>query len=512
MVKDLQFKITALDHATSKFDQIGKAAERLSMPAAKASHAFSTLTDPKSLGQMHKGLGALARNPELERISKIFGAVERSVGNTGRALEMFKLGPAGAAIGSAGIAIGAIAKAIDVTTDWAKRGQQASNAASRAGLPPERLQKWEGAGRLAGLGDGAFSGALGSFGMALNAAQYGRNQELKNLLGALDVPIKHLKDGAVDAAATLPDFSAKIQKFSAQTQQDILGMAGLPAGLQPMLGDPGKLSRLLGASKDLNPPITGMAGRMNSLAEAAERSDLAAEGLSNRLKDLFEPVAKGFHRGNEAAYKGMNRALAWTESLFGYGGAPTEDAASPTSPSTLGIAGQSLGIRLHNPGLLRSWSDTPTMGGFAKFADDQAGLGAAAQNLIGKQSKYGLNTLAGIIGDPLHGWAPAADGNDVNSYVSDLSNRTGFGPNERLNLADPGTASQILEGLIQHENGRQPYSRNQIGNAVDQAEQKISISIKVEAPPGHTVKAISSGAGTGTAPQITYTLPSAGMP
>lgn len=123
------------------------------------------------------------------------------------------------------------------------------------------------------------------------------------------------------------------------------------------------------------------------------------------------------------------------------------------------------GTRMNNPGNLRSWGKRPTVGGYAQFDTPEAGLEAMADNLQKKQTLHHLDTLRQVIGDKTWGWAPASDGNNVEAYLADMKKRTGFGPDDRLNLSDPATRRKLLPGFISHENGQQPYSDAQLDRA-----------------------------------------------
>lgn len=142
-----------------------------------------------------------------------------------------------------------------------------------------------------------------------------------------------------------------------------------------------------------------------------------------------------------------------------------------------------VGLRQNNPGNLRQWGAMPQVNGFAVFPNANAGLRAASSNLL-SYSKMGINTITGIV----NRWAPASDGNNVAAYISDLSKQTGFGPDQPLNLNDQGVNSKLLSAIVQHEQGQQPYSPDQIAQAVAQAiaanpPQRAELTVKADVPP-----------------------------
>lgn len=126
------------------------------------------------------------------------------------------------------------------------------------------------------------------------------------------------------------------------------------------------------------------------------------------------------------------------------------------------------GMRNHNPGNLRSapnavGRDTGPNGSFSVFGSDKDGLAAQARQLM-LYGDRGNNTLNGII----HTYAPATE-NKTQAYIDDVSRQTGYKPGDRLNLHDPETLRRLMAAMITHENGTQPFSREQIGAGINDA-------------------------------------------
>jgi hypothetical protein len=126
------------------------------------------------------------------------------------------------------------------------------------------------------------------------------------------------------------------------------------------------------------------------------------------------------------------------------GGAPSGSGGSP------------LGLRLNNPGNLRSWKGAPTVNGFAQFPSLGVGLAAMVQQLA-LYGQRGNNTISGIINT----YSPASDGNDVPAYIADVAKRTGFAPNQRLDLTDPSVMQPLIHAMISHEQGSDPFTTSQ---------------------------------------------------
>lgn len=121
------------------------------------------------------------------------------------------------------------------------------------------------------------------------------------------------------------------------------------------------------------------------------------------------------------------------------------------------------------------------------------------------KKRHGISTIHGLIGDPNYGWAPASDGNDVGAYEADVARRSGFAPNQQIDLSDRTTVERLLPALIRHEQGSQPFTSDQISAAVQQAQQKVQVEVTLgNAPPGTTARARDSG-GTSMPVRIQYT-------
>ena len=153
---------------------------------------------------------------------------------------------------------------------------------------------------------------------------------------------------------------------------------------------------------------------------------------------------------------------------------PDQAAAAP---SVAAQASGPIGLRQNNPGNLRSWGDAPVVGGFAAFATPEQGLSAMAGNLQA-YGRQGIDTIRGVVSR----WAPAGDNNDVDSYVADVSKRTGYGPDQTLDLSDPKVMGQVMTAMISHEQGQQPYSAAMIDAA---AQGRLAGAVAYPACPQH---------------------------
>jgi hypothetical protein len=127
------------------------------------------------------------------------------------------------------------------------------------------------------------------------------------------------------------------------------------------------------------------------------------------------------------------------------------------------------GAPLNNPGNIRAPG-----GGFQQFSSYDEGLAAIRQNLGAYQDEHGVNTLAGVIGR----WSPPSE-NPTDQLIANASRRTGFAPDQVLNLHDPATTQKLVDAIVTQEQGGRgppPGSVAAAGAppALDQAAAKIS--------------------------------------
>jgi len=122
------------------------------------------------------------------------------------------------------------------------------------------------------------------------------------------------------------------------------------------------------------------------------------------------------------------------------------------------------GERNNNPGNLNYAGQAGAMlersgGRFAKFQSAYDGLRAMARQLM-LYARRGINSVEGIIST----WAPSSE-NNTGAYVNAISSRLGVDPKAALNLQNPQVLSQLMNGIIHHENGRNIYSSELVSRA-----------------------------------------------
>lgn len=125
------------------------------------------------------------------------------------------------------------------------------------------------------------------------------------------------------------------------------------------------------------------------------------------------------------------------------------------------------GIRNNNPGNLEynqgiQWQgQTGTDGRFAVFSDALFGIRALAKTLKTHQTKYGLNTISGII----NRWAPPIE-NNTTAYIAAVAKAVGKTAYTPLTADD---YPKVIAAIIKQENGINPYPADLIKQAYGMA-------------------------------------------
>ncbi|HBM0491487.1 TPA: hypothetical protein ACG1AG_002464 [Salmonella enterica subsp. enterica serovar Meleagridis] len=135
-----------------------------------------------------------------------------------------------------------------------------------------------------------------------------------------------------------------------------------------------------------------------------------------------------------------------------------------------GEKGDARGIRNNNPGNLEYSKTNPWVGQtgddgrFAKFETPEHGIRALGRNLLSYQ-RQGIDTVNDII----NRWAPPSDNNNTDAYIQAVCAQLGVTPDQPLDASNPDTLKALCASIIQHENGSQPYSDQQLATGVSAA-------------------------------------------
>lgn len=146
------------------------------------------------------------------------------------------------------------------------------------------------------------------------------------------------------------------------------------------------------------------------------------------------------------------------------------DLGGATRFTSHGNSSPARGLRNNNPGNIEAndanpWEgQTGSDGRFATFETAEHGIRALGKNLLSYQ-RQGIDTVTDVV----NRWAPAADGNNTDSYIKALCSALGVGANDQLDMTNPRTLAALCAGIVNHENGNQPYSEDQINTGVSAA-------------------------------------------
>ncbi|AVS73920.1 structural protein P5 [Paracidovorax cattleyae] len=127
------------------------------------------------------------------------------------------------------------------------------------------------------------------------------------------------------------------------------------------------------------------------------------------------------------------------------------------------------GIRNNNPGNIdrtsERWqgmaADQSSDPRFVVFTAPVWGLRALAKVLLSYYRKRGLNTVEAIIGR----WAPSVE-NNTSAYAQAVARAMDVAVRDELNIEHPDVLALLVEAIVRHENGQQPYPADLIDQAV----------------------------------------------
>jgi hypothetical protein len=129
------------------------------------------------------------------------------------------------------------------------------------------------------------------------------------------------------------------------------------------------------------------------------------------------------------------------------------------------------GLRNNNPGNIRrtsdQWQGLKTIQSdvaFFQFVNPVYGIRALAKILRNYQEKYGLRTIETIISR----WAPPNE-NDTGAYIRHVANVVGVAPDDAIDVNDLDIMMKLVNGIIKHENGINPYSDATIKSGIEMA-------------------------------------------
>lgn len=442
----------------------------------------------------------------------------KMVGELGDKLGVaLKFGAAGAVAYGVGKGIAFMAGSLQ---DASQSAYELDVAAKNAGMRVDDFSRLSGAMQILGVDAASANKSVEGLYATFNDALQGRNNETLAVLTQIGVQIVRNKDGTADVLKTMERLAQVIPKLSPEKQKTVVDSIGLDAAGLALLREGLRLKTLLAKSDkfgltvdpQLNSDLTGLNRVLNELGASYEGlkqrtknnifewllSDGSVkdglEGItdifSNGLDSISLGHAVGLNSGKESeqlrwgynnpkfydslgeldkvgldygymtdgfrdkyqAWQKPNEAVNQLQSDLQAASEPVESVINYGQPGN-----NAIGLRNNNPGNLRAApNSTGKNGGFSTFASPQDGLAALSRQLQ-LYGDRGNNTLNGII----HTYAPRSE-NKTQSYIDAVSKNTGFNPSDRLNLQSPEVLEKLIPAIIKHENGTQPFSRDDI--------------------------------------------------
>lgn len=438
------------------------------------------------------------------------------------------LGLVGGVIGSIGGAAYATGKLAESYREAARGAYDLNTHAQNTAMSVQDFSRLSGALQLVGAdSDSAASSIEGIF-KSLNEANSGKNAGVMAAMAQIGAQIERNNDGSVNTLRTLESIARIFPKLRPDQQKSFADAMGLTPEMLTLMREGAKYAGLLakadkvGFTVDpaLNQQLTSFdvavkeaSASWDGFKSKLERKVYAAldtNGLTDMVNGFTDMLANNFDNISMGRFAGQNkgddselmrRALAdpeFQKSLNGNeknqltAGVMTDESRKKYSqyfynkdrsqqlrddvnaiirpetsrgPIVYNPNGKNtLGFRNHNPGNLRDASNaTGRNKGFSTFSSDEDGLAAMARQLM-LYGDRGNNTPGGI----LHTYAPRTE-NKTQQYINDVSARTGYDSRQRLDLHNPEVLKNLMAAMIQHEQGSQPYTEEQLKNAIQSA-------------------------------------------
>ncbi|PJI67014.1 hypothetical protein CUN64_17535 [Serratia sp. TKO39] len=157
------------------------------------------------------------------------------------------------------------------------------------------------------------------------------------------------------------------------------------------------------------------------------------------------------------------------QSFISRNGEPS-DLGGVSRFSAHGNSSAARGLRNNNPGNIEASDKNPwegqigSDGRFAKFETPEHGIRALGKNLLTYYQKHGLDT----VGEIITRWAPPKE-NKTDAYIKAICDQLGVAADQQIDVTNPRTLAALCAGIVNHENGSQPYTDEQIGSGVSAA-------------------------------------------
>lgn len=291
----------------------------------------------------------------------------------------------------------------------------------------------------------------------------------KAALGQSDVVMQNMQQKAQALLGTVPDGEAR-QQLSFQLQQSMQSFHNQARRYEVGQFQQFQDQQFSAIKQNVVTQSQGLYGDdaafVNTVKMGFDAIDqyAAAHGWSQE-----QVVAEKEKLKEQAADSALSTAASQQYIQFmQQNGEPGDNEGAPRVTAH-GNSSAARGLRNNNPGNIEAGSNSwdgqaGSDGRFAKFVTPEHGIRALGKNLLSYQ-RQGYDTVSEIV----NRWAPASDGNNTEAYIAALCKKLNVTPNDQLNMSDINTLRQLCAGIIQHENGKQPYSEDQLNTGVSAA-------------------------------------------
>ncbi|MDM2831619.1 hypothetical protein OGX87_17370 [Citrobacter sp. Cpo085] len=518
------FELVANDQVSDVIDRINEAIRGLEPKLDRTKEGLQ-------LGGQETVDGLNGFISRFENLSKTARDNVQLIGDMVPPLKM--VGELSGKLGSLGIAGAAGYGLKQVAYGFREASREAYNldvSSKNAGMRVDDFSRLAGAMRILGADSESANASIDGMAKTLKEAASGANGQVLGALAQIGVQIQKNNDGSVDTLKTLQEIARVFPSLRPEQQKSVADALGLTPEMLALMREGERMKTLLAKSDEfgltvdpaLNQQLSEVNGTMNELSaswdglwQRSKNKALKTILSDGSVKDGLEGVTDLFTNGD---FTGLSHALGFINSNDAeklrriqndkelYNSLPRSergqvdagfmtdavrkrydanyratdsaiqlqnDLSAISQPQSNAARGNvpygetrnnAIGFRNNNPGNLRVAANaTGKNGGFSTFANDADGRTAMARQLM-LYGDRGNNTLDGII----HTYAPQSE-NNTRAYIDSVSKATGYGAKEQVNLHDPETLKTIMAAMIKHENGAQPYTEEQLLNAIQTA-------------------------------------------
>lgn len=531
MSNAFDFELTAGDKATATIIRIDEALKKLNpqIEQTRQGLKFGGQESDDKLDGLTSRLSNMSRaaRDNVQFIGDIVPPL-KMVGELG-----LKFGGTAGRFGLAGAAAYGLAKggmaAADALKQAARNAYDLDISAKNAGMRVDDFSRLSGAMQILGADSQAAHTSVEGLFKTFNDAAAGNNSGVLAVMSQIGAQIVKNKNGTVDVLKTIESIARIFPGLRPEMQKTVADALGLTPETLSLMREGNRLKELLAKSDKFGLTVDpAINNQLTELNQTINELGAAWDGLKNRtsqkisgavlsdgsVKDGLEGVEDILTNGLDSIslshFLGATRGKEADQLRWGYNnpefykslgtmdkvgldfGVMTdgfrqrynewmrpvnaaEQLQSDLNGALMPVPGVSTvpygqqpnnarGLRNHNPGNVRAAPNAVgNDGSFPQFGSDADGLAAMARQLM-LYGDRGNNSISGI----LHTYAPSSE-NNTRAYIDDVSRATGYQAQDRVNLHDPAVLRNLMSAMISHENGTQPFSRDQLDAGVSSA-------------------------------------------